>query len=108
MAHFAILEDELVKQVVAVKNEVIIDSSGEESEEIGKQFLHDLLGVDKNNIIQTSYNNNFRGMYASSDYWYNRELDIFFPRVDADGYIFDVDGNIVDHIDPDFDFITES
>ena len=98
MAHFAILENNSVQTVLVVNNEVIVDENGNESEEIGKQFLHDLFGYDKDNIVQTSYNNNFRGEYASMGDWYNKDLDIFIKKYDELGNVYDIDGNIVDNI----------
>lgn len=108
MAHFAIIENDLVTNVLVVNNEVITDENGVEQEELGKQFLHDIFGYDPDSIVQTSYNNNFRGTYANIGYWYNPTEDVFLPKYDDEGWIYDIDGNIVDHIDPDVEVPTES
>ena len=81
MAHFAQLnESNEVIQVVVVANEDIADgrfASGE-SEEKGISFLQDLLGADTK-WVQTSYNNNFRGVYAGTGMTYDEDLDEFVP-----------------------------
>jgi hypothetical protein len=71
MAHFAkINKNNIVEQVIVIDNEDMFDAEGNESEEVGKQFINSigLEGV----WIQTSYNNNLingksRGKYASID-----------------------------------------
>jgi len=74
MAHFAELNDDnIVKQVVVVKNEeLLID--GVEVESKGKEFLTNLLG---GNWIQTSINNNIRKQYAGIGYTYDAVNDVF-------------------------------
>jgi hypothetical protein len=58
MAHFAeIDESNKVLRVIVVNNSDIIDSEGNECEDLGKQFCSNLLG---GNWIQTSYNGTFR------------------------------------------------
>jgi hypothetical protein len=80
MAHFAKLdENNVVIQVIVVNNEVIIQSDGTESEEIGKSFLNELFGPGT--WVQTSYNNNFRKQYAYIGYTYDEANDVFIkPR----------------------------
>lgn len=74
MAHFAKIENEIVTQVIVVNNEVITDNNGIEVESIGVQFCHDLFGGE---WIQTSYNSNFRGVFAGVGMSYDRANDLF-------------------------------
>jgi hypothetical protein len=67
MAHFAKIEDGIVRQVIAVSNDVLKDNNGAEQESIGAQFCQDTFG---GTWVQTSYNANFRGKYAGiGDLW---------------------------------------
>ena len=69
MAHFARIEDGIVREVVALKNEVIATPAGNDSETKGKKFLQGLLGADTE-WVQTSYSAAFRGKYAGiGDLW---------------------------------------
>ena len=74
MAHFAKIEDGIVRQVIVINNEVLKDESGNEQESIGAAFCADTFG---GTWIQTSYNANFRGKYAGSGDIYDAENDIF-------------------------------
>jgi hypothetical protein len=67
MAHFARVEDGIVREVIVIKNEVILDTNGVEQESIGAQFCHDTFGGE---WVQTSYNATMRGKYAGDgDTW---------------------------------------
>ena len=67
MAHFAKIEDGIVRQVIVVNNEVLLDENSVEQESIGAQFCQDTFG---GTWVQTSYNANFRGKYAGvGDLW---------------------------------------
>ena len=67
MAHFARIEDGIVREVIVVNNEVFKDKNGQEQESIGAAFCHDTFGGE---WVQTSYNAAFRGKYAGSgDKW---------------------------------------
>ena len=69
MAHFAKIEDGIVREVIVVNNEVLKDENGIEQESIGINFCKSLYGEDTE-WVQTSYNSNFRGKYAGSgDLW---------------------------------------
>ena len=69
MAHFARIEDDIVREVIAVNNEVLLDENGVEQESIGIDFCKSLYGPHTE-WVQTSYNGNFRGKYAGSgDKW---------------------------------------
>lgn len=75
MAHFAELdENNIVKRVIVINNEDILDENGQESEQIGIQLCNDMLG---GTWVQTSYNHNFRGRYAGIGWWYDQENDMF-------------------------------
>lgn len=79
MAHFARLEDNIVREVIVVNNEVLLDENGVEQESIGAQFCHDTFGGEWK---QTSYNGNFRGRYAGSGMIYDPVEDVFtFPTI---------------------------
>ena len=70
MAHFAELdENNKVLRVIVVDNSVLMDEHGEEDEAKGILFCHSLFG---GRWLQTSYNEKFRGKYAS-------EGDIYDP-----------------------------
>lgn len=80
MAHFAQLdENNLVIQVMAVNNDVIVDGNGVEQESIGLAFLQGLFGSDTN-WKQTSYNNNIRKNYACVGFTYDTARDAFIPQ----------------------------
>jgi hypothetical protein len=74
MAHFAMIEDGVVRQVIVVNNEVLKDENGIEQESIGAAFCHNTFG---GNWVQTSYNGNFRGKYAGSGDIYDAVNDVF-------------------------------
>ena len=74
MAHFAQIENGIVKTVIVIANEVLLDDDGIEQESIGKQFCADTFGGE---WIQTSYNGNIRGQYAGLGMKYNSKTDRF-------------------------------
>lgn len=75
MAHFAeIDENNIVKRVIVINNEVMLDENGQESEAIGTQFCEETFG---GRWVQTSYNNNFRSAFAGPGSFYNEALDVF-------------------------------
>lgn len=76
MAHFAKIEDGVVREVIVVKNEVITDENGIEQESLGIAFCKSLYGEDTE-WLQTSYNGNFRGTYASPGLIYDAVADEF-------------------------------
>ncbi len=83
MAHFAELDDNnIVKKVIVVHNNELLDESGDESEQKGIDFCLNLFGGEK--WIQTSYNNNFRKNYAGVKYTYDAVRDAFIaPEPDG-------------------------
>ena len=79
MAHFAQLDNNIVRQVIVVADE---DCGGGEfpaSEPAGQAFIASigLTGTWK----QTSYNSNFRGVYAGIGFAYDPEADVFVAPV---------------------------
>ena len=76
MAHFAQLENNIVKQVIVVSNQDILDEQGQESEQKGIDFCSNLLG---GTWKQTSYNAKIRKNYAGIGYTYDEGRDAFIP-----------------------------
>jgi hypothetical protein len=75
MAHFAKLNDDnVVTQVITVANEQIVDSNGNEQEQIGIDFCISLFG---GTWKQTSFNNNIRKNYAGIGFAYDESRDAF-------------------------------
>ena len=75
MAHFAELdENNVVKQVIVVHNNELLDENGNETETKGIEFCKNLLGGI---WVQTSYNANFRGKFASIGGSYDPVTDTF-------------------------------
>jgi hypothetical protein len=72
MAHFAKIEDGVVRQVIVVNNADCGNLEFPDSEPIGNAFINSigLPGVWK----QTSYNNNFRGTYAGTGFKFDPDL----------------------------------
>jgi hypothetical protein len=77
MAHFAKLdENNFIIEVHVVSNDVIT-INGIESEQLGIDFLTNLLNY--NLWRQTSYNGSFRKNYAGIGYYYDSIRDAFIP-----------------------------
>jgi len=83
MAHFVRVEDNIVREVIVINNEVLENKSFPESEPIGIAFCKSLYGADTN-WLQTSYNSNFRGKYAGIGSIYDPVLDEFDPTVEEE------------------------
>jgi len=76
MAHFAELdENNKVLQVLVVSND-ITTVDGVENEQLGIDFLNDLL-PDSGTWVQTSYNKNMRFNYAGTNHIYDPSNDAF-------------------------------
>jgi len=81
MAHFVRMSGNICGHNIVVNNEVIENKPFPESEAIGIAFCKSLYGEDTE-WLQTSYNNNFRGVYAFPGMIYDPELDEFkYPTV---------------------------
>ena len=83
MAHFARIQDSIVREVIVINNEVLENKPFPQSEPIGIAFCKSLYGADTN-WLQTSYNSNFRGRYAGIGSIYNQVLDKFYPTVEEE------------------------
>lgn len=83
VAHFAKIEEGMVRQVIVVNNDVIGGGNFPESEPIGQAFIASI-GLE-GNWKQTSYNNNFRGKYAGIGYTFDPDANngegAFYPPV---------------------------
>jgi hypothetical protein len=77
MAHYAYVVDGLVQIVHVLANPVITDADGVEQEALGQAFLADLHGYDPAELVQCSYNGNFRGVYPGPGYTYDPVADVF-------------------------------
>lgn len=79
MAYFAQMDNSnIVTQVLSVSNQTIDNLPFPESEPVGIEFLQSLFGTDTV-WLQTSYNANFRGVYAGIGYSYDPVNDVFVP-----------------------------
>lgn len=86
MAHFARLDaTNTVTEVVVVSNDDLIDpNTGQESEQVGIEWLWAFYGDDTIVWKQTSYNGSFRGRYAGIGYTYDPVLDVFVTPPDQE------------------------
>lgn len=77
MAHFAQLDqNNVVLQVIVLKDSDTVDSTGNESEKIGVDFCSSLFG---GRWVQTSYNATFRKNYAGIGFIFDENLNAFIP-----------------------------
>ena len=75
MAHFARVENDIVKEVIVISNEVC-NLDYPESQLQGQTFIKEILG--KSGFwVQTSYNNNFCKQYAGKDFTYDSDNNVF-------------------------------
>lgn len=70
MAHFAKIEDGIVREVIVVHNDEV------PNEATGIAFCKSLFGEDTE-WVQTSYNSNFRGTFAGVGMIYDPVADVF-------------------------------
>jgi hypothetical protein len=79
MANFALIKENIVIAVIVIDNEVITNN-GVEVEQLGIDFI-DSLNIksiyDYDTIKQTSYNSNFRNVYAGIGFTYDSVNDVF-------------------------------
>ena len=76
MAHFAKLDENNIVVAVVVVNNETLDPNNEE--QTGVAFLNSLYSAN-DNWKQTSYNGNFRKLYAGIGYFYDEVNDVFLP-----------------------------
>ena len=72
MANFAEVLNGQVQRVIVIANENCNDLPFPESEPVGQAFIASL-GIP-GDWLQTSYNNNFRGVFAGIDYIFDASL----------------------------------
>jgi len=78
MAHFAKINDlGVVEDVIVLDNSLLLDDNGDEVESLGIAFLELSPGGTEGLWVQTSYNNNFRAVYASIGGTYDSSSDSF-------------------------------
>ncbi len=75
MAHFALVENGIVKEVIVVSNDDCGGGNFPESEPIGQAFLASLGFVGE--WKQTSYSGSFRNQFAGKHTVYDAVNDIF-------------------------------
>jgi len=86
MAHFAKLDDNNVVLDVTVVNNVDIHFLPfPESEAFGVKICRDVTGHQK--WKQTSYNSNFRNVFAGIDYIYDSTNDVFYEPKPFESYV---------------------
>ena len=73
MAHYALVDEGMVTNVIVVANAAIDDLPFPESEPVGVAFIATLpdLAIQVGTWWETSYNNNFRGVYAGIGYGFD-------------------------------------
>jgi hypothetical protein len=77
MAHFAEIGlNNTVLRVVVINNDVLLDESNNEVEQLGIDFCRNLFG---GTWIQTSYNKTFRKNFAGKGFTYDPTRDAFIP-----------------------------
>ena len=79
MAHFAQVDNNIVRNVIVVNNSDCGGGDFPDSEPIGQAFIASI-GIN-GDWLQTSYNNNFRGQYAGQGMTYDPALDEFVSPV---------------------------
>lgn len=73
MAHYALVDDGIVRNVITIANEAIDNLPFPESEPVGVAFIATLpdLAAQAGTWWQCSYNNNFRGCYPGMGYTFD-------------------------------------
>ena len=73
MAHFALVDSGIVRNVICVANAVMDDLPFPESEPIGVAFIATLpdLAAQAGDWMQCSYNGNFRGVYPGMGFTFD-------------------------------------
>ena len=76
MAHFALINDDnVVQEVIVISNDDVDNVPFPQSESIGQQYIASI-GLT-GTWLQTSYNANYRGIYAGIGDIYDPESDTF-------------------------------
>lgn len=78
MAHFARIEDGIVREIIVVSNDAIDGGAFPASEPLGQAMLAD--SGFSGEWLQCSYNGTFRGAYPGVGWTYDKQADQFvFP-----------------------------
>ena len=83
MAHFARIDEGIVREVIVVNNDDCAGGEFPESEAAGQEFIAGI-GLE-GEWRQTSYNGNFRGTYAGLGYTYNPLTNEFIAPTMEEG-----------------------
>jgi hypothetical protein len=83
VAHYAYVVDGVVERVHVLANAVITDDDGVEHEDWGQKFLADLHGYQPDELVQCSYNGNFRGVYPGPGFTYDPVANVFIAPVEV-------------------------
>ena len=85
MAHFARIDDGIVREIIVINNDDCGGGDFPESEAVGQNFIASI-GL-AGEWRQTSYNGNFRGTYAGIGYTFDADADEFVapaaPEIEA-------------------------
>lgn len=76
MAHFALVQDGRVLDVIVIDNKDCGGGDFPDSEPVGQEFIASLGYAGT--WLQTSYNRSFRGWYATPEGFYDEEGDAFY------------------------------
>jgi hypothetical protein len=87
MAHFAEIGlNNVVLRVIAIHNNELLDSDGNEQESKGAEFCRNMFGGV---WVQTSYHGSIRKNFAGVGYSYNSDLDAFIPAKKYESWLLD-------------------
>jgi hypothetical protein len=89
MAHYALIKNGIVEKVHVIDNYVLSAGGNIEQEHLGRSFLANLYGYDPEDLVQCSYNRNFRIWYPGPGYIYDKEIDAFLPPKEFDSWVLD-------------------
>jgi predicted transcriptional regulator len=79
MAYFAEIQKNLVTQVIVISDSDCAGGKFPASESVGQKFIASL-GID-GEWLQTSIENEYRGLYAGIGYTYDPDLDEFIAPI---------------------------
>lgn len=73
MGHFALVDENIVRNVITINNTDLDDLPFPESEPVGQAFIATLpdLAIQAGTWWECSYNNNFRGVYPGLGYGFD-------------------------------------
>lgn len=107
MAHFAEVINGKVKRVLYLDNDIVTDENGVEQESLGQAHLNQH-NPTEGTWIQTSYNNNFRNVYAAEGWDYNSTEDKFYPPKPFESWVWGTDSNNINTWLPPIPYPTTS